>query len=41
VKIKNAGRYFDVAAKYDSRVHLFANVEVLMSFEKLVKVARR
>jgi hypothetical protein len=41
VKIKNAGQFFNVAAKYDSRVHLFANVDVLMSFDKQVKVARR
>ena len=41
VKIKNAGKYFDVSATYDSRVHLFANVDVLMSFDKRVKVARR
>ena len=41
VKIKNAGRAFKVTAKYDSRVHLFANVDVLMSFHKQVKVPRR
>jgi len=40
VKIKNAGKFFNVTAKYDSRVHLFANVDVLMSFNKQVKVAR-
>ena len=41
VKIKNAGKVFNVTARYDSRVHLFANVDVLMSFDKQVKVKRR
>ena len=41
VKIKNAGEVFKVTAKYDSPVHLFANVSVVMSFEKQVKVPRR
>ncbi len=40
VKIKNAGKYYTVTAKYDAREHLFANVDVLMSFYKQVKVAR-
>ena len=41
LKIKNAGRTFSVTAKYDSRVHLFANVDVVMAFEKQVMVPRR
>ena len=41
VKIKNAGRTFSVIAKYDSRVHLFANVDVLMAFDKQVMVPKR
>ena len=41
VQIKSAGQYFDVAAKYDARVHLFANVDVVMAFNKQVKVTRR
>ena len=41
VKITKADRAFNVVAKYDSRVHLFANVDVLMSFNKQVKVSRR
>ena len=41
VKIKNAGKFFNVTAKYDSQVHLFANVDVLMGFDKQVKVPRR
>ncbi len=41
VKIKNAGKVYKVTAKYDSRVHLFANVDVMMSFDKRVEVARR
>ncbi|MCK5307970.1 MAG: DUF4845 domain-containing protein [Zetaproteobacteria bacterium] len=41
VKVKNAGKVFNVTAMYESRVHLFANVDVLMSFKKQVKVPRR
>jgi predicted glycosyltransferase involved in capsule biosynthesis len=41
VKIKNAGKVYKVTAKYDSQVHLFANVDVLMSFYKQVEVSRR
>ena len=41
VQIRNAGSYFLVSAKYDSRVHLFGNVDVVMSFNKQVKVPRR
>jgi hypothetical protein len=40
VKIKSAGEYYTVTAKYDSREHLFANVDVLMSFNKQVRVKR-
>jgi len=35
------GQAFDVIAKYDDRVHLFANVDVVMSFENQVRVERR
>jgi len=41
MKIKNTGKYFSVTAKYDSRVHLLANIDVLMSFDKQVMVPRR
>ena len=41
IKIKNAGKHFNVTAKYDDRVHLFANVDVVMSHDKQVKVPRR
>ena len=41
IKIKNIGQAFDVIAKYDDRVHLFANVDVVMSFENQVRVERR
>jgi len=41
VKIKNAGDYYSVTAKYDAREHLFANIDVVMSFNKQVKVRRR
>jgi hypothetical protein len=41
IKIKNAGPVFDVRAKYDDRVHLFANVDVVMSYDMQVKVPRR
>ncbi len=41
MKIKNIERYYDVTAKYDSRVHLFANIDVVMSFDKQVKVPKR
>jgi len=41
IKIKNMGQAFDVIAKYDDRVHLFANVDVVMSFENQVRVERR
>jgi hypothetical protein len=41
IKIKNIGEAFNVIAKYDDRVHLFANVDVVMSFENQVRVERR
>lgn len=41
IKIKNMGQAFNVIAKYDDRVHLFANVDVVMSFENQVRVERR
>ena len=40
VKIKSAGAYYTVTAKYDAREHLFANIDVLMSFNKQVRVKR-
>ena len=40
VSIKSAGAAWNVIAKYDSRVHLFANVDVVMSFNKQVRVSR-
>jgi hypothetical protein len=40
VKITNAGKFFRVTAKYDSRVHLFGNVSVVMAFYKQVQVRR-
>jgi Domain of unknown function (DUF4845) len=36
VIIKSAGQYYSVRAKYDSKVHLFGNVSVLMAFDKQV-----
>jgi hypothetical protein len=41
IKIKNVGQAFNVTAKYDDRVHLFANVDVVMSYDKQVRVERR
>jgi hypothetical protein len=40
VKITSAGPVFRVTAKYDSRVHLFGNVSVVMAFYKQVQVRR-
>jgi len=40
LKIKPFGQTFLVRAKYESRVHLFANVYVVMTFDKQVKVKR-
>jgi Tfp pilus assembly protein PilE len=36
VIIKSAGEFYRVQAKYDSIVHLFGNVSVMMSFDKQV-----
>ncbi len=41
IKIKNAGSVFEVTAKYDDRVHLFANIDVVMSYDMQVQVVRR
>ena len=41
VKITSQGQVFNVVAKYDSRVHLFANVDVVMAFDKRAEVAKR
>jgi len=38
--IKPYGQSWLVTAKYESRVHLFYNVSVVMSFDKQVKVKR-
>jgi hypothetical protein len=40
VSVKSAGTNWNVTADYDSRVHLFANVDVVMSFYKQVQVAK-
>jgi len=40
LKIKPFGQQYLVRAKYESRVHLFANVYVVMAFDKQVKVKR-
>ena len=40
LKIKPFGQQYLVGAKYESRVHLFANVFVVMAFDKQVKVKR-
>ena len=40
VSVKPSGAYYNVRAEYDDRVHLFGNVDVVMSFDKTVKVAR-
>ena len=40
VKITTAGPAFRVTANYESRVHLFYNVYVVMTFYKQVKVRR-
>lgn len=40
LKIKPFGQNYLVGAKYESRVHLFANVYVVMVFDKQVKVKR-
>lgn len=40
VKITRHGSIYKVTAKYDSRVHLFGNVYVVMAFYKQVQVRR-
>jgi hypothetical protein len=40
VQIRSAGPLFKVTAKYESRVHLFGNVYVVMVFNKQVQVRR-
>ena len=40
VRVKPAGANYEVQAKYDDRQHLFGNVDVVMSFDKKVKVPR-
>ena len=40
VQIRNAGPFLRVTAKYESRVHLFGNVYVVMAFNKQVQVRR-
>ena len=40
VRIQSAGPIWRVTAKYDSKVHLFYNVYVLMAFEKQVQVRK-
>lgn len=40
LKIKSYGQSWLVAAKYESRVHLFFNVSAVMEFNKQVKVKR-
>ena len=40
LNIKPFGQQYLVRAKYESRVHLFANVYVVMTFDKQVKVKR-
>jgi hypothetical protein len=40
LKIKPYGQQFLVRAEYESRVHLFANVYAVMTFDKQVKVKR-
>jgi hypothetical protein len=40
VIIRSAGPLFRVTAKYESRVHLFGNVYVVMVFNKQVQVRR-
>ena len=40
LNIKPYGQSYLVTAKYESRVHLFFNVSVVMDFDKQVKVKR-
>ena len=41
VIIKSSGNNYKVQAKYDSKVHLFGNVSVLMAFDKQVLARKR
>ena len=41
VTIRSSGQYYSVRAKYDSTVHLFGNVSVLMAFDKQVMARKR
>jgi hypothetical protein len=40
VKIRSAGSHWLVTASYDSRKHIFGNVDVVMNFEKQVQVRK-
>jgi hypothetical protein len=40
VSIKPAGAYYVVTAKYAAREHIIGNIDVLMSFNKQVRVPR-
>lgn len=40
VSIKSAGAYYVVTAKYTAREHIVGNIDVLMSFNKQVRVRR-
>ena len=40
IRVKPYGAYYNVTAQYDDRVHLFGNVDVVMRFDKTVKVPR-
>lgn len=40
VSVKPIGAYYNVSARYDANEHLFANVYVVMKFQKTVKVRR-
>jgi len=40
VRIQSVGNSYRVTAKYDSKVHLFYNVYVVMAFEKQVMVRK-
>ena len=41
VKVSKSGRGFVASVKYESRKRVFANVEVVMTFTKQVRVNRR
>lgn len=40
VSIKPVGAYYLVTANYESREHIFGNIDVVMSFNKQVRVRR-